>query len=152
MSRRIYRVCRAIYAHLDGEGAKRVGGRWNSPGRAVVYMAETVSLAVLENLVHMAREDFPAGYVVVAATVPEQIRVQRDQDLLIESRVIDHRQLGDQWIDSCDSAVLEVRSTIVPFEHNYLLNPQHPDFAAIAVEPPVPFVFDERLFGSRQNR
>jgi RES domain-containing protein len=43
--------------------------------------------------------------------------------------------------------VLAVRSTVVPFEHNYLLNPQHPDFAAISVEPAIPFLFDERLFG-----
>ena len=63
MVRRIYRVCRARYARLDGEGAKLVGGRWNSPGRAVVYMAESVALAVIENLVHMSRQDFPTGYV-----------------------------------------------------------------------------------------
>ena len=75
MPRPIYRVCRATYARLDGEGAKLVGGRWNSPGRSVVYMAETISLAVLENLVHMAGEDFPTGYVVVEAVVPEDIRM-----------------------------------------------------------------------------
>ena len=152
MSRRIYRVCRAIHARLDGEGANRAGGRWNSPGRPVVYMTETVSLAVLENLVHMAREDFPTGYVVVSALVPEEIRMLTEEDLVVEFRGTNQRQLGDEWIDSCDSAVLEVRSTIVPFEHNYLLNPQHPDFAAIAVEPTAPFAFDERLFGSRQHR
>jgi RES domain-containing protein len=28
-------------------------GRWNSPRRAAVYMAESLALAVLENLVHM---------------------------------------------------------------------------------------------------
>jgi RES domain-containing protein len=66
MPRRVYRVCRAVYARLDGLGAKRVGGRWNSPGRAVVYMAET--LAVIENLVHLSKEDFPSGYVTVAVT------------------------------------------------------------------------------------
>ncbi len=70
MARRVYRVCRARYARLDGEGAMLVGGRWNSPGRAVVYMAESISLAVLENLVHMSRQDFPANYVSVAAVLP----------------------------------------------------------------------------------
>lgn len=112
-------------------------------------MAETISLAVLENLVHMARQDFPTGYVVVAAVVPEHVRVLRAEDLRLDSPDANQRESGDHWIDSCDSAVLEVRSTIVSFEHNYLLNPRHPDFAAIAVERPVPFVFDERLFGSR---
>lgn len=70
MVRRVCRVCRARYARLDGEGAKLVGGRWNSPGRAVVYMAESVALSVLENLVHMSRQDFPTGYVCIAAILP----------------------------------------------------------------------------------
>lgn len=48
-------------------------------------MAETISLAVLENLVHMARQDFPTGYVVVAAVVPENIRMLRDADLVLGS-------------------------------------------------------------------
>ena len=56
MARCIYRVCRARNARLDGEGARLVGGRWTSRGRAVVYMAESVALAVLENLVHMSRQ------------------------------------------------------------------------------------------------
>jgi hypothetical protein len=34
------------------------------PGRAVVYTAESVALAVLENLVNMSRTDFPVGYLV----------------------------------------------------------------------------------------
>lgn len=29
----------------------------------MVYMAQSVALAVLENLVHMSRQDFPTGYV-----------------------------------------------------------------------------------------
>jgi RES domain-containing protein len=115
-------------------------------------MAETISLAVLENLVHMAKEDFPTGYVVVAAVVPDEIFVLKEDDLVKQFRGVDHRRLGDQWIDLRASAVLAVRSTIVPFEHNYLLNPQHPDFAAITAEPTVPFDFDERLFGSRPVR
>jgi len=72
MARSLYRVCRARYTRLDGEGARLVGGRWNSPGRAVVYMAESVALAVLENLVHMSRQDFPTGYVCVAAVLSRQ--------------------------------------------------------------------------------
>jgi RES domain-containing protein len=49
----VFRVCRGVRARLDGSGAKRVGGRWNSPGDAVVYTAESVALAVLENLVNI---------------------------------------------------------------------------------------------------
>ena len=77
--RRVFRVCRAIYARLDGEGARQVGARWNSPGHAVVYMAESVALAVLENLVHMEREDFPTGYVVVGAIIPNTLTILSEQ-------------------------------------------------------------------------
>jgi RES domain-containing protein len=51
----VYRVCRRIHAALDGEDAFRAGGRWNSPGKRMVYTAESVALAVLENLVHIAK-------------------------------------------------------------------------------------------------
>ena len=75
MPLRVFRVCRAIHARLDGEGARLAGGRWNSPGVAVVYMAQSVSLAVLENLVHMAREDYPSGFVLVDAEIPDHVGV-----------------------------------------------------------------------------
>jgi RES domain-containing protein len=141
MVRRVYRVCRAIHAQFDGEGARQVGGRWNRPGSAVVYMAESVSLAVLENLVHMSRDDFPIGYVVLAAAIPDEIRIARvDQ---IASREID---IGEAWLGAAPTAVLRVPSRVVPSEYLYLLNPRHPDFSQISVEEIRPFTFDPRLF------
>ena len=31
-------------AAFDGEGARLYGGRWNSPGTAMVYLASSISL------------------------------------------------------------------------------------------------------------
>jgi RES domain-containing protein len=148
MAWRVYRVCRARYARLDGEGARRVGGRWNSPGRAAVYMAQSIALAVLENLVHMSREDFPTGYVCVAASLPDDISVATEHDLRLRTKLrhFTSQALGDWWIDSKESAVLEVASVIAPNEHNYLLNPSHPEFPKIVTDPPALFHFDSRLF------
>jgi RES domain-containing protein len=148
MARRVYRVCRARYARLDGEGARLAGGRWNSPGHAVVYLAESVSLAVLENLVHLSRQDFPGNYVCVAAVLPDDLHIATEQDLRLRADLVDlsSQGLGDWWIESKKSAVLKVASAVVPFEHNYLLNPAHPDFANIATDPPALFHFDPRLF------
>lgn len=142
----LFRVCRAIHAPLDGEGARRAGGRWNSPGRPVVYMAESVALAVLENLVHMSRQDFPAGYVVVSAIVPDDVKILSLGDIQSQ-RSETPQHLEDMWLEVGESAILRVPSVIVPSEFNYLLNPRHPDFVRIVASVPSPFAFDERLFG-----
>jgi len=148
MPRRVFRVCRARYARLDGEGARLVGGRWNSPGHAAVYMAQSVALAVLENLVHMPRQDFPTGYVCVSAVLPDWIDVVNERDLRLRENLRDlsPQALGDWWLGSGTSTVLAVPSAVIRDERNYLLNPAHPDFASIRVEPPALFHFDERLF------
>lgn len=52
------RVCRLAAGQCretDGEGARVYGGRWNSPGIPVVHAATRVSLALLEQLVHVDR-------------------------------------------------------------------------------------------------
>ena len=127
-----------------------MGGRWNSPGHAVVYMAETVALAVLENLVHMSRQDFPTGYVCVTAVLPDSTNIATESDLRLrpDLRQLSSEALGDWWIESKGSAVLKVASVVVAYEHSYLLNPAHPDFAKIATDPPALFHFDPRLFAS----
>jgi RES domain-containing protein len=143
-----YRVCRRIYARLDGEGSRRVGGRWNSPGRPVVYMAQSVALAVLENLVHMSRQDYPTGYVTVEASIPDHVRIL-DHVRFLDSKSCEamrERKAGDAWLRSGESAVLRVPSAVIEGDWNYLINPQHLDFAQITVEAPVPMRFDERLF------
>ena len=103
---------------------------------------------VLENLVHMSRQDFPTGYVRITATVPDDIAILSEIDLRGNRSLKDlsTRALGDAWLDREPSAVLKVRSAVVPEEWNYLLNPRHPDFSRIVVHQPEPFVFDERLF------
>ncbi len=141
-----FRVCRASHAVLDGEGAKRVGGRWNSPGRAAVYLAGSVSLAVLENLVHMSPQDFPKGYVVVEVRIPSTVTISAGDELARRFSRLTTQQLGDQWLELGETAVLRVRSTVVPQECNYVLNPLHRQFKQIETLAPVLFQFDERLF------
>jgi RES domain-containing protein len=145
---RVYRVCRSIHARLDGVGAERVGGRWNSPGHAIVYMAQSVSLAVLENLVHMSKEDFPVGYVTVSALIPDGLHILSEDDFK-DGPVVGPRELGDLWFDLAASAVLRVPSAVIPDEFNFLLNPHHTDFERIIAEAAIPFVFDERLFSGQ---
>jgi RES domain-containing protein len=55
------------------------------------------------------------------------------------------RDLGTNWVKLGATAILSVPSSIVPRERNYLLNPNHPDFAKIRFGAPEPFQFDSRL-------
>ena len=109
-------------------------------------MAQSISLAVLENLVHMSKEDFPVGYVTVSALIPDPLRVLTQDDFARDHPTIGPKELGDLWFTSIKSAVLRVPSAVIPNEFNFLLNPHHPEFERIVIDPPVPFIFDERLF------
>jgi RES domain-containing protein len=155
---RAFRLCRANFAAYDGEGAYRVGGRWNSKGTRVLYMSENRSLAVLEILVHLAAS-LPDRYVLGVAEIPDATAVE----ILDETRLSPDwstldpraqeltRRIGDEWVAQQRSAVLSVPSVILG-ERNYVLNPAHPDFHRIAFAEPLPFQFDARLFGTTTPR
>jgi RES domain-containing protein len=148
---RAFRLSRSAYPAYDGEGARRVGGRWNSKGVRVLYMSENRSLAVLEVLVHLSGS-LPDKHLLGAADIPDNLPIERiaDEDLpdrwstLVPSEQAATRRLGDFWVERRQSAVLSVPSVIVG-ERNYVLNPAHPDFARIKFAEPKPFRFDLRL-------
>ena len=49
---RAFRIADMRHSIFDGSGAMLHGARWNSPGRRVIYAAETYAGALLEILVH----------------------------------------------------------------------------------------------------
>lgn len=152
MTVRAWRITKAKHATtaFTGGGAKSYGGRWNSPGIAIVYTAGSASLAILEMLVHLQAHDLMRRYVifelsfdrklvktVAAAALPKAWRRSPPPPTV--------QQVGDDWAAAASSAVLRLPSVIVPTEWNYLLNPAHPDFAKIAIGPKQPIKFDPRL-------
>ena len=135
---------------FDSEGARRYGGRWNSPGRRAVYASASKSLATLQILVH----------VDVAQPLPRlaAFAFEVDEDL------IEHlptsglprfwrtlrglpatQRVGDDWLASGRSLALAVPSVIVPEELNYLLNPAHRAFARLRFGQPISFLLNPRL-------
>jgi len=149
----VWRIVKAKYADsaFSGEGASRVGGRWNSRGQWVVYTSGTLSLAALELLVHL-NPPVHFDWVAMEAEFDAGLVETLDPSLLpAEWRRFpapaSTGDLGDVWLSETRSAVLAVPSVIVLGESNYLLNPGHPDFQKIEVSPPRPFAFDPRLLG-----
>jgi RES domain-containing protein len=133
----------------DGEGARAVGGRWNSVGVPVVYVASSLSLALVEVLVHL-----PAGLLAAYSAVPVSFEGTHaaelaDRDLPADWREVpppdSTRAIGDRFVADGRALALRVPSVVVPSESNYLLNPAHPAFASIRIGAPVSFPFDPRL-------
>ena len=135
---------------FTGEGARLFGGRWNSPGVAVVYTAQSQSLAALEIVAHLDSPALLANYVVFEVTFEESMSARLDPSHLPKNwrtaqPSAEIRAKGDAWVVSQSSLVLRVPSAIVPAEHHYLLNPKHPAFSRIRIGKPRPFHFDLRL-------
>ena len=133
----------------DGEGARKSGGRWNSVGIAVVYTSGTLSLALVEVLVHLPSGILPAYSAVRVDFDESMVTAVGPRDLPANWRDYppppDTKVIGDLWVAQGSSLVLRVPSVIVPTEFNYILNPAHPAFADLTIGEPMPFPFDPRL-------
>ena len=147
---RAIRLCTRHYPPLDGVGASITGGRWNSPGKHVVYTASCGALAALEYLVHVGTR-VPKGMLLVLLDIPESLPLERTSGWA-PSDIAASRRIGDEWIEAGASPVLQVPSVLVPRQNNYLLNPLHPLFGAIKVIDQNPFAFDSRLLSSTTAR
>ncbi|MEB2346223.1 MAG: RES family NAD+ phosphorylase [Deltaproteobacteria bacterium] len=154
---RVFRLCKAEHAPtaFRGEGAALYPGRWHHAGTRIVYTAESRSLAVLEQLVHLSRNRLPPHFVCFAVDVPDDLEVPAlapaglPPDWRRQPGPPALRDLGTRWAASRASACLAVPSAIVPGERNLLLNPAHPDFPRLAIGPAEPFALDERLAAGR---
>ncbi len=152
----VWRLDRAVHNPLEGEGARRAGGRWNPKGIPLVYASTHLSLAVLEKLVHVDPDLLPDDLVAVEIDVPDSIVTQ---ECAAHSLPSDWRStpvsastqaIGAAWAeDRTKPGVLFVPSVIIPRERNILLNPAHPDAGKWRVVRSEPFAFDRRLLGGR---
>jgi RES domain-containing protein len=157
---RIWRICRERYAGeafsgpseaFSRLGARRFGGRWNTPGVPMVYSSSSLALAAIELFVHLEPNQLPDDLVSIAALLPEGEPAQRlEPDRLPAEWWKDDfeplRELGDRWIREGSSLAIEVPSAALRMEWNVLVNPLHPAIAELKIEPPQPFHFDARMF------
>lgn len=148
-----FRICKTKYAKtaFDGEGAFRFGGRWNSRGTRMIYTAGSLALAALEMLVHLDDDSMLLEYSYIPAQIPTDLVVNvADYQTLPKNwsnspASLQTQQIGDRWISENISAVLEVPTSVIPLEKNYLLNPDHKDFEKITSGNAGSFIFDKRL-------
>lgn len=125
--------------------------RWNNNGHFMVYSASTRALACLENMVHRRSIGADESFRVNLIEIPDDLKIKKVIKRKLTSNWQEYinypscQAIGDAWIKSSETAVLEVPSAIITEESNYLLNPQHTDFAKIKVHSIKRFAFDEGL-------
>lgn len=144
-----FRIADKRHAIFDGSGAMLYGARWNSPGRRVIYAAETYAGALLEILVH-ASGGVPRSQVYIEIEIPSAVSTEEVKSEDVpgwDARSFEaSRALGDRWYDERRTAVLLVPSLVTRIERNVLINQEHPDFVRIRASAPLPVRWDARLW------
>ena len=116
----------------------------------MVHTAESAALAALEMLVHLGRGVILPAYVAISCSFDRALVSHLDRARLPENwrsfpAPSEQQLIGNEWLKTGSSAVLEVPNAIIPTESNYMLNPRHADFASIRISDLQPFAFDLRL-------
>ena len=150
---RAFRILSRRYADpssraLNGEGARRKGGRWNRPGTAVAYASPTKALAILEYLANVDALGAPSNLVIAIADFDEdmvdRIPPPTGWNAIGSNMAKAH---GELWVAERRSAVLAVPSVVVPGDENYGINSHHPDFPRLRVHTDVEtYDIDSRFF------
>ncbi len=128
--------------------------RWNYRGEKLIYTAGSQSLACLENIVHSSGEALNQSFTVMVIYIPDKISPQvirpdqlvKDWNKHAWSRTC--QALGSKWLNGRTSLLLQVPSSIIPEEKNYLINPNHQEFGLVKVIDRQQFTFDKRILGN----
>jgi RES domain-containing protein len=146
-----WRLASGNYPPLTGEGARLVGGRWNSPGRPLIYASESLALCLAECLVHVTGS-LPLNYVAFKISFPDSEAEELNLKTLKadwERDLARTRAVGDKWLAGGRSVALIVPSVVLPDSRNILLNPWHQNAARMRLVSQLPFTFDPRLRPTR---
>lgn len=149
-----WRLSKARHAAhaFDGEGARLEGGRWNSRGIPVVYLADHPALAVLEAFVNLKAAASKIDFVIFRVEIPAEVPLLElaIADLpsrwRVEPPTRETMAIGEKWIREGKAAVLKVPSALVPWVANFVLNPRHPLARRVSIGAAEKFSFDPRMW------
>jgi RES domain-containing protein len=149
LSMLVYRIVHKTYStDLFAPGLK---GRWNSAGKKVIYAAESIPLAFLENMVRRQGVGFNKDFRIMIIEIPDRVKIAAIIPSDLEDGWRDSRdyskcqRVGDKWYDEGKTMVLKVPSAIVPEAFNYIINSEFPDHGMIKLVSTTDLVPDERI-------
>lgn len=144
----LYRIAKEQYIEdLSGLGARLYGGRWNEKGYSALYTSTSLSLCMMETLVHCEPNVIPKNMYFAEMELPDEL-IPADFFKLPDGE--DSSWTGTQWLKKRETVAMKVRSIILPREYdrdyNIILNPEHPDYQKLRIKTVVLCPFDLRLF------
>jgi RES domain-containing protein len=146
------RIASSKHPIFDGTGASLFGARWNTPGRRIIYMADSFAGAMLEKLVHLNINRMPRLESWIECLIPENVPAEALDAAALPGWDREDQQVsrvyGNRWFDEKRSLVLAVPSLVTHGRSfNLLINQQHSEFHRLKPTSPQPVEWDDRLFG-----
>jgi RES domain-containing protein len=145
----VYRITHKSYSkELFASGIK---GRWNGVGKKVIYCADSIALAFLENMVRRQGAGFNDDFKIMIVEIPDDLNVTvlNIDDLKDGWREFEDyskcQPLGDHWYDEGKTTVLKVPSAVLPDSSNYVINSTHPDYKKIQLLDVTDLIPDKRI-------
>jgi RES domain-containing protein len=122
----------------------------------MVYLAQNLSLAILELVVHLENDSDISGFAAIPvafdSALVQVVPPSRLPENWLNLPVSEQSQsFGKQWLESQTSTVLQVPSSVVPNESNFLINPRHPEFSLLKIGSPHPLDIDQRITSTIQE-
>jgi RES domain-containing protein len=93
----------------------------------------------------------PKKFLVTPISIPESVLIAEVPQVALTAGWCDPepipatQEFGRRWVESNESPVLRVPSTVINGETNYVINVLHPDFPELRFGPSDLFQFDPRL-------
>lgn len=149
---KIYRIAKKQYVDdLSGEGARLFGGRWNKKGHSMLYFSESLSLCVLEILVHLDYQFLPNDYQYIEVEIPDnciypKLKLNDLDDVWRNNPPPFYTQkIGSDWLLLNTHLAMQVPSAILPVQHNILINPKHSKISDVKIIKKENLDLDKRI-------
>ena len=127
-----------------------LSGRWNTDGKLVLYTAENISLALLENMIYRVGTGFNHDYKIMVIEITDgNCELIETSDLPKNWRDLESysalQKIGDSWYDEQRSLCLKVPSSVLPENYNLVINTTHPDFKNVNLIDVLDYEPDARI-------
>ncbi len=128
-----------------------MAGRWNLAGQRVLYAADSIPLAFLENMIRRQGVGFNEDFKIMIVEIPDNLSIETIEASNLKAgwrsmnQYAQTQLLGTAWFVSAATLILKVPSAVLPSSYNLVINSTHPGFSKIKLIAVTDLVPDERI-------